>query len=127
MFERFSRFGIYTAFASTIAISSAARANETPSTPPCVAGTESDSLDATRNTLVLLADDYERQAVGYAKEAKRYRAWASADHADATHPRLSTGSFESRAVELDHAAAESRKLAEKYRALVYADARAQGC
>jgi hypothetical protein len=127
MFERFSRFRIYTALASTIAISSAVRATETPSTPPCVTGAESDSIDAIRNTLVVLADNYERQAVGYAKEAERYRAWASADQADAAHPRPSTGAFESRAVELDHAAAESRKLAEKYRALVYADARAQGC
>ena len=127
MFERFSRFWIYTALASTLAISSAARATETPSAPPCVTGTESDSLDAIRNTLVLLADGYERQAVSYAKEAERYRAWASADEADAAHPRLSTGAFESRVVELDHAATESRELAEKYRALVYTDARAQGC
>jgi hypothetical protein len=92
-----------------------------------VTGTESDSLDAIRNTLVLLADDYERQAVGYANEAEQFRAWASADQVDAGHSRLSTAAFESRAVELDHAATESRELAEKYRALVYTDARAQGC
>lgn len=127
MFERFARFGIYTAFASTIAINPAVRASETPSALPCASGTESDSLDAIRNTLVLVADDYERQAIGYAKEAERYRARASVDKADAAHARLSTGALESRAVELDHAAAESRKLAEKYRALVYADARRQGC
>jgi hypothetical protein len=127
MFKRFLRFGIYTAFASTIATSPAVRGTEIPSTPTCVTGTESDNVDAIRNTLVLIADDYERQAIGYAKDAERYRARARADQADAAQPRLSTGALESRAVELDHAAAESRKLAEKYRALVYADARAQGC
>ena len=129
MIERFARLALIMALASGIGFAPAARAAEAPSAP-CVTGTESDNVDAIRGTLVILADDYDRQAVGYAKEAEMYRAWANADDvfaADASHKRLSGPALQARAAELDHSAAESRKLAAKYRQLIYAQARAQGC
>jgi len=130
MNERFARLAVVMALASGISFTAPAQAAETPSTPRCVSGTESDNIDAIRGTLVMLADDYDRQAVDYAKEAEMYRAWASANDvfaADASPKRLSGPAFQNRAAELDHAAAESRKLAAKYRQLIYAHARAQGC
>ena len=130
MIERWQRFGMFATLAIGIGLSSPALATETPSTPPCVSGAESENLDAIRSTLLLLASDYDREAMGYATEAERYREWANAQDMFAAEPsprRLSVQAFQSRATELDHAAAESRKLAAKYRQLVYAHARAQGC
>jgi hypothetical protein len=130
MMKRLVGLASFAILASAIGLAAPAYATEEQSTPPCVSGVESDNLDAIRSTLLLVADDYERKAVSYASQAERYRARASAEDvfaAERSRKHLSAQALESRAAELDHAAAESRELAAKYRQLVYAHARAQGC
>jgi len=130
MIERLECFAMSATLVLGIGLAAPALATEAPSTPPCVSETESESLDALRPTLLILANDYDRKAAAYASEAERFRAWASAEELFTSGPsgkRSSARAFQSHATELDHAAAESRRLAAQYRRLVYSHARSQGC
>ena len=116
--------------AITLAIGLAIRANAAE-IRACSQPAAPESLETLRPTLQIVADDYEKLAAKYTTEAERYRTWASAEEmfgSTAYGKRYAVKYFEDHATELDGAAAESRRLAEKYRHLADSAAtRPDGC
>ena len=102
-----------------IALAFAASATDIPIPTSCSA-TSGEPLSDLRPTLLIVADNYEKQATAYTVEAERYRTWASAEEIFGTGAygkRYAASYYDRHAEELDGAAAESRLLAAKYRRL----------
>jgi len=128
MVERFARVAALAALAWAIGLGAAALAAEASDPQRCAA--ESESASELRPTFRLLADDYDKQAAGYASEAERYRTWASAQDMFGSKPFGELDSarlLRAHAQELDGAAAQSRSLAAKYRRLADSHRRSDGC
>jgi hypothetical protein len=103
-----------------ITLAFAANATDIPVPRSCGATTSGESLSDLRPTLLIVAENYEKQAKEYTVEAERYRMWASAEEIFGTGAygkRYAATYYERHAEELDGAAAESRLLAAKYRRL----------
>jgi len=129
MIERFERVAVLAALAWSIGLGGAALAAEAPTTQRCAAERPA-SPSELRPTFLLLADDYDKRAVGYAGEAERYRTWASAQDMFGSKPFGELDSarlLRAHARELDSAAAQSRSLAAKYRRLAGPQRRSPGC
>ena len=129
MIERFARVASLAALAWAIGLGTAALAAEAPAPQRCAAEA-AESLSELRPTFLLLADDYDKRAAGYAGEAERYRTWASAQDMFGSKPFGELDSarhLRAHAHELDGAAAQSRGLAAKYRRLAGSHRRSPGC
>ena len=122
-----------------IAIGGAVHAGETPVRDACDVVLLDDALPATqggtalaalRPTLLIVADDYEKKALDYTKEAERFRAWASAEEmfGGTTYgKRYAAIYFADEANEAESQAAKSREMAAKYRSLAESTAASSGC
>ena len=131
MIERLERAAVMAAVAWTMGFGAAALAAEASTAQRCEAEAKSpESMSELRPTFLLLADDYDKRAVGYAGEAERYRTWASAQDMFGSKPFGELDSarlLRAHARELDGAAAQSRGLAAKYRRLAGSHRRSPGC
>ena len=131
MMKRLEHAAVLAALAWAIGPGAAALAAEASTAQRCVAEAKSpESPSELRPTFLLLADDYDKQAAGYASEAERYRTWASAQDMFGSKPFGELDSarhLRAHARELDGAAAQSRGLAAKYRRLAGSHRRSDGC
>ena len=88
------------------------------------------SLKALRPTLLMVAEEHDKEAKESAEQAERYRTWANAEEmfGGTTYgKRYAAIYFADEADRLDAEAAENRALAAKYRQLANSKDATKGC
>ena len=121
-------------FALAIVGTAGAEQTSNPETCPspidASAPAEAGSLKALRPTLLMVAEEHDKQAKESAEQAERYRTWASAEEmfGGTTYgKRYAAIYFADEADRLDAEAAENRALAAKYRQLANSKDATKGC